>query len=357
MLGGVASSRPPTIRTTMPILDDGYRIDLENYSGPLDLLLYLVRRHEIDLNDIPIATLTDQYMAHLRRFEQLDVNTAGEFLVMAATLLEIKSAMLLPRETDEEEDEETPEEQQDPRYELVKQLLAYKRYKDAAADLGDRRDIWAGRFARPGMPGDGGAGAEEGDDDRFDVDLEDVDLSDLCHAFARILATIGSDGGHEVVYDDTPITLHAADIVDRLGREGSMTLQAIFVGRQSRSEMIGLFLAVLELVRQHRIAVEQTVPGDAIRLALRDPAEDPAAAGNDVAAVGQATGDGDAVLHPEDYEWPDDATRIQAEQRAERRRKRLANRDFQSDNDPILDVDGDGDDATIDGNGSDPPAK
>lgn len=322
--------------TAMPILEDCYRIDLENYSGPLDLLLYLVRRHEINLNDIPITTLTDQYLAHVQQFEQLDVNNAGEFLVMAATLLEIKSAMLLPQEVDEETGNEGGEETQDPRYELVRQLLAYKKYKDAASDLHDRKAEWASRFARPGIASNGLAEGEA-EDDRLHLELEDVDLSDLCHAFAQILATIGSDGGHEVVYDDTPVTLHAADIVDRLGRDGPMTLQSIFLGRRSRSEMIGLFLAVLELARQNRIFVQQERPGDTIRLTLRNEQEEPAQRANteDQATVA------DPVDDPEAYEWPDEATRVRAEQRAARRRQRLATRHFGPDDDPVMDVDGD----------------
>src|SRR5690606_28125633 len=142
----------------------------------------------------------------------------------------------------------------DPRYELVQQLLAYKRFKDAAYELDERRREWEARF--PVRPAKREQPATAGDDDEATplepLDLEDVQVLDLCKAFARILDSIGQKKVHEVTYDDTPIALHAEDILDRLQRDGTgggMTLQQIFVGRTSRSEMIGLFLAVLELVR------------------------------------------------------------------------------------------------------------
>jgi len=128
-----------------------YRVELEAYSGPMDLLLYLVRKHEIDLNDIPIAKLTEQYMAHLERLREMDFELAGEFLVMAATLLEIKSQMLTPQPTAEGEQAEGSADNAlsslDPRYELVQQLLAYKRFKDLAGELESRQHEWARRFA------------------------------------------------------------------------------------------------------------------------------------------------------------------------------------------------------------------
>src|SRR5690606_17130646 len=130
----------------------------------------------------------------------------------------------------------------------------YKRYKDAAMHLDERREQWQQRFAR--VPAKQKPPGQEDNAEPIEIDLEDASALDLCEAFARILASIGSGpSGHSVVYDDTPIALHADDIVDRLSRDGAMTLQALFVGRRGRSEMIGLFLATLELVRQKRLAV------------------------------------------------------------------------------------------------------
>lgn len=329
---------------TRASLED-YRVELDAYAGPLDLLLFLVRRHEIDLNDIPVAQLTEQYLEHLKLIEQIDVNLAGEFLVMAATLLEIKSQMLVPRvaePTDQPAGDLTPTDANplDPRYELVKQLLAYKRFKDAANDLDARREEWESRFARtPGSSS--GSGATALADDEFaapvEIDLEDVHVLDLCQAFARILETIGQNQSHQVTYDDTPIALHAEDIVDRLTRDGAMSLQAIFVGRQSRSEMIGLFLATLELVRQKRIKVLQDKVAGEIKLELLSAAEQ-LRPEDDKSADWRDPKTGEIQ-----YEWPSEDARIRAERRAKLRgeaiKKRLAGETVPEEE--IIDVDED----------------
>ncbi|MEM9419593.1 MAG: segregation/condensation protein A [Planctomycetota bacterium] len=303
-----------------------YRVQLDAYAGPLDLLLYLVKRHEIDLQDIPIAQLTEQYLEHLRVIQAvpgaMDVDRAGEFLVMAATLVEIKSALLMPQVQAEEEDGEDPTEEAnvDPRFELVQQLLAYKRYKDASMALDQRRSEWDVRFpAVAKTPKPPAASPEDEAEDSakpVDLDLEDVNVMDLCAAFGRMLDAIGFTGDHEVTYDDTPISLHADDIADRLERDGGadgMTLREIFVGRKSRSEMIGLFLATLELVRQRRVQVLQPELGGDIKLQLR-----PESDRNDLDdRDDQASTD---WRNPEtgeiEYEWPDEASRLRAEKRA-----------------------------------------
>lgn len=303
-----------------------YRVELEAYSGPLDLLLYLVKRHEIDLHDIPIAQLTEQYLQHLRLIQEIapgiDVNLAGEFLVMAATLLEIKSQMIIPPSaTPQAEGEgEQPADESglnalDPRYELVQQLLAYKRFKDAAGVLDDRWDDWHARFAaRPKKAADDTA-AEE-----VEIDLEDASVMDLCEAFSRMLDSIGQKREHEVTYDDTPIELHAADIVDRLQRDGDLTLQQFFVGRQSRSELIGLFLATLELVKQRRVRVVQDKVAGEIRLALVPPGEQQAL----VDREDTATDWRDPATGQVQYDWPDPEAKVRSEARARRRSERLA---------------------------------
>jgi segregation and condensation protein A len=245
------------------------------YSGPLELLLYLIRRDEVDIKNIPIARITEQYLQHVELIRRVDMNLAGEFLVMAATLLEIKSRMLIPRQTTANpEDPNAPssvEDLTDPRYELVKQLLAYKEFKDAAADLRRRGQTEAARYPRAVPKPEG----------RAPLDIEDLDLFRLIDSFNAIMASVGHSAfGHEVVYDDTPISLHQADILDRLTREKTegggkgITLQELFVGRAKKSEMIGLFLATLELIRQKKVAVEQTeVLGD-LRIVLREDSGD-----------------------------------------------------------------------------------
>ena len=198
---------------------DPYTVRLDEFEGPLDLLLHLIRKDEVALHDIPIASITDQYLEHVRRIEmhgagRIDIDTAGEFLVMAATLMEIKSRMLMPRQ--EAPASDAPRERgepEDPRSELVRQLLEYKRYRDAANALERRAEDWRKRFPaqRAGL-----------DDDRLqaaleaapDTELEDLDLLDLVEAFRRISETVIFDrlGDHQVTYDDTPIELHAEDI-------------------------------------------------------------------------------------------------------------------------------------------------
>jgi len=245
-------------------MSDDYRVQLDIYNGPLDLLLYLIRREEVDIYDIPIARITDQYLAYVELLRQIDPSAAGEFLVLAATLMEIKSRMLLPQPP-----VESDQEMIDPRLELVRQLLEYKRFKDAADQLYAAAQEQSLRFPR--QP----SGLSR--DDAGHLDLDALNLWDLVEAFREMMAKTGRLAPHEVVYDDTPVALHAADIVDRLQREGgALVFIRVFEGR-TRSECIGLFLALLELVRQRRIRVEQEVPFGPIYLFLLDatPIEEP----------------------------------------------------------------------------------
>ncbi len=291
-----------------------YRVRLDAFEGPLDLLLYLIRQHEVEITDIPIAQIADQYMAFLQvgdggggggGLERIDIDLAGEFLVMACTLMEIKSRMLSRDQRagaggDDAIDADFDSDAGDPRADLVRQLLAYKRYRDAADMLEQRRQDWERRF--PAAP----AAFSEADEDRLrealakaeHVEIDDVSLSDLLDAFQRIVAAVNFDrlGDHTVVVDDTPIELHAEDILDRLrrvsesaigmggdvsgsgGGEGVMrgaglTLQSIFAGRR-RGEMLGLFLATLELVRRREVSLRQETPGGEIWLSRAPEAEE-----------------------------------------------------------------------------------
>lgn len=239
----------------------------------MDLLLHLIRRDEVDIHDIPIARIADQYVDHLKAIEKVDIELAGEFLVMAATLIEIKSRMISPAAplSDGVEDAERalrPGEAEDPRAELVRQLLAYKRVRDAAHALEERKTTWDRRF--PAAPAPAGAApvtAPEDDDASAAIDADDLGLYDLVEAFARILETVdlerASRGAHEVRYDDTPIELHAEDLLDRLRRASGetpgagVTLRAIMEGR-TRGEMIGMFLAALELIRRRQALIAAT---------------------------------------------------------------------------------------------------
>ena len=236
-----------------------YKVALEVYNGPLDLLLFLIRREEIDIHDIPIARITQQYLQYVELLKQIDPEIVSEFLVLAATLMEIKSRTLLPTPPPEEADEEMV----DPRLELVRQLLEYKTYKDVARTLEEAADDRARKHARqPVMP-------ERAEDE---VELEALQIWDLFDAFNRLLEQIGKTGAlHEVGVDDTPVTLHADDILDSIQRAGgSQPFEDVFAGR-TRAEMIGLFLALLELIRRFRIRAIQERPFGPIEIHLLDP--------------------------------------------------------------------------------------
>jgi segregation and condensation protein A len=237
-----------------------YRVELDVYNGPLDLLLYLIKRDELDIYDIPISKITDTYMGYVNMLRDmgsdgLDINIAGEFLVMAATLMEIKSAMLLPRQVvaDPNAGPTAAEELADPRFELVQKLLEYKRFKDSAALLDQHRAMHEARYPR--IPA-----KFDDSDEPPPVDLEEIQIWDLLEVFSRLMKEVGvrRPGVHEVTYDDTPIDLHAADIEDRLKREHKLTLRDLVLGRKNRSEVIGVFLALLELIREKKILVTQS---------------------------------------------------------------------------------------------------
>jgi segregation and condensation protein A len=229
---------------------DEYRVNLEVFAGPLDLLLYLVRKEEVDIYDIPIARITAQYIRYIDLMKDMDIDLAGDFLVMAATLMEIKSAMLLPR-TETVEGEST--EIHDPRAELVRQLLEYKRIKDVANLLADAADQRQQRFTRPDA-----ILTSLKKNDEPEVDLDQVSIWTLLEAFDSILKATGHVSAYSHISDETPIDLYQIEILHRLQTEGPMTFEKIFLDRTDRLVMIGLFLATLELIRDQLISVEQT---------------------------------------------------------------------------------------------------
>jgi segregation and condensation protein A len=260
-----------------------YQVRLDAFEGPLDLLLYLIRKSEVDLHDIPVGQITHQYLAFLEGaggVAALDVETAGEFLVMAATLMEIKSRMLMPAQRREEgdgagEEGRAPEPAADPRAELVRQLMEYKKYRDAAMALESRQQQWEKRFAA--APAYAAAAPAPPADENEAVELEDLTLLDLVAAFTKIIETVdfARVGEHRVLDDETPIHVHAEDLLTRLKRDGgsdrAMYFTEIFRGR-SRSECIGLFLAMLELIRYGKLRATQQDRGP-IRIALREESE------------------------------------------------------------------------------------
>lgn len=258
----------------MPLQEE-YTVNLDAFHGPLDLLLYLIRRAEVDITDIPIAAITDQYVSFLRQVEEIDVEAAGDFLVMAASLIELKSRTLMPPEPGAADDaaggglDARPGDPIDPRMELVQQLLAYQRYRIASEALDDQRHAFDQRFSASARFDD--QPDEEHDD--FDLELEDAHLLDLQGAYERIVTSIDFTrlGDHTVELDDTPIELYEEDLLDRLRRtaDRSMTLQSAFEGHNV-SQRIGMFLATLELVRLRKVVVRQDDPFSEITLDLLD---------------------------------------------------------------------------------------
>ena len=227
-----------------------YRVNLDIFAGPLDLLLYLVRKEEVDIYDIPIARITDQFVKYVEMLKRLDIDLAGDFLVMAATLMEIKSAMLLPQP---EAGQPGYEDIIDPREELVRQLLEYKKFKDAANLLEDSAEVRKERFTRPDS-----LIAALKSDQQDEVDIEQISIWTLLEAFDGIMQATGRMAQLDHITDDTPIDLYEIDILHRLQAEGSLTLESIFQGRTNRMVLAGLFLAMLELIRLSLIRAEQT---------------------------------------------------------------------------------------------------
>jgi segregation and condensation protein A len=270
-------------------LQEDYQISIESFRGPLDLLLYLIRRAEVDVHDIPIAQITDQYFQFLRQLDEVDIDTAGEFLVMAATLVEIKSRTLAPPVKDGAAADDsaigladvTGVESTDPRYELIQQLLAYQKYRIASDELEKRRIDFSQQFPRrpakwnPVTPNaqEGAIAGSEEDSTFVELELEDAHVLDLTEAYERIMASIdfAKLGDHKVEIDDTPIALHQEDLLDRLSRSDAhrLTLQHAFEGANT-SQRVGLFMATLELVRLRRVTVTQPEIESPIELVLNE---------------------------------------------------------------------------------------
>ncbi|MEC8320777.1 MAG: segregation/condensation protein A [Planctomycetota bacterium] len=271
---------------------DEYTVRLSAFEGPLDLLLYLIRRAEVDIHDIPIVEITDQFLGAiegLKDEDSLDIDAAGEFLVMAATLVELKSRTLAPRRAEGEDGEGESEslEESDPRQELVRQLLAYQRYRSAAGDLDDRREAFSSRWPVRIRIGEA---REETPSEPPSLELEDVHAGDLFSAFERIMEAIDPTrlGEHAVEYDDTPIALHQEDLLDRVQRhpDGRLSLREAFEGR-TRGAMIGLFLALLELARQRKVVFHQVDVGEIV-LELNQDGDEAALAESDGESGGES---------------------------------------------------------------------
>ncbi len=222
-----------------------FRVDLNIFRGPLDLLLYLVRKHEVDICDIPIAEVTDQYLQYLSVLERLDVNAVGDFLALASTLIEIKSQQVLPRS------DEVDDAIEDPRHELVQRLLEYKQFRDTATTLEERGQRWQQHYPRvtSDLP--------RREQDPAEQPIAEVELWDLVSAFGRIMRETEAVRPSSIVYDDTPIHVYMGQIHARLLERGRLAFSELFEPGMHRSTTIGIFLAVLELVRHEHVRLDQ----------------------------------------------------------------------------------------------------
>jgi segregation and condensation protein A len=235
-----------------------YEIKLDVFEGPLDLLLYLIKKNEIDIYNIPVALITSQYLGYLDVIRSLNLDLAGEYLVMAATLTHIKSRMLLPVVSDGEDEEE----KDDPRAELVKQLLEYQTYKDAAGLLSGRplleRDVF-----KLGAPPDTPSDAVEKDD----IPVE-ADLFELVEAFRRIMAGLEIGDALEFSAEKLSLAERINEIMEILSQDGQVSFSGLVAEKISRKRIVYTFLAVLELIKLRMATVCQSEPFGEIRLFL-----------------------------------------------------------------------------------------
>ena len=240
-----------------------FRVDSPVFRGPLDLLVFLVRRHELDILDISVAPIICQYLEYLAALEELDVDAVGDFLAAAAALVEMKSQQLLPR------GDEVEEEIEDPRQELVHRLLEYKRFRDAASILEEQSRQWQERYPR--MASDFGTRER----DLAEEPIHEVELWDLVSAFGRVLRNVEISRPSNIVYDETPIHVYMTRVAQMLFQHRRIAFASLFEPQMLKSTLIGIFLAVLELVRHHRALVEQDALFGEIWLVAREDGDGP----------------------------------------------------------------------------------
>jgi segregation and condensation protein A len=216
---------------------------LEIFEGPLDLLLHLIKKNELSITDIPIAAITEQYLATVELMQTLNLDLAGEYLVMAATLIHIKSRMLLPAGDDEPDEDEGI----DPRAELVRRLLEYQRYKDAAAELEQREVLTRDVFARVSAP------LEEAGPREF----REVSVFELLGALKRVIDRLPKDDIHEVTLEKITVREKMTLLLDRLRGESRVIFESLFADAKNRIEIVVMFLAMLELVKVRAIRIYQ----------------------------------------------------------------------------------------------------
>ncbi len=235
-------------------MENDYKVKLDVFEGPLDLLLFLIRRDELDIYDIPIEHITKQYLGYLEAFKTLDLDIAGEFVVMAANLIYIKSRSLLPVH---QQAPEEGEEEEDPRFELVRQLLEYKKFKDAAAHLGALEAQQEAIFHR--IPEKPETPAER--------PLAEVSIFDLINAFQKVLKRVKKTEDLREIFEENFTVSDKIEFVLKMTEAGAAVLfTALFASAASRTEIVVTFLALLELIRLKQIRISQPEPFSEIEL-------------------------------------------------------------------------------------------
>ena len=238
-----------------------YHVKLQVFEGPLDLLLYLIKKNEVDIYNIPIATITQQYLDYVNMMQLLDLNMAAEFLVMAATLMQIKSRLLLPQEERPPEEAEEP----DPREELVRRLLEYQRFKEVARHLSalewQRRHVFVRVPSADGVPE--AAPAEE-------APHFEASLFDLLSAFSTVLTAVSKEQLYEIARDEVTVEQKVHELLHLLLKRTSLRFEDIFASSHTRLEIIATFLALLELVRLREVAARQETLFGPITIVRRD---------------------------------------------------------------------------------------
>ena len=230
-----------------------YTFRLEGFEGPLDLLLHLIQKNELDIFNIPIALVTEQYLEYLQLIKVLNLDIAGEYLLMASTLLHIKSKMLLPKSSEGEEEEE-----EDPRAELVRRLLEYQKYKNAALEMERRPLLDRDVFIRLTPP--------EPEEEPGEEKIE-VNLFELLEAFRKVLERVKPESVHEVILEHMSVEAKIEEILALLEKENrSMAFHRLFPEQASRKVVVVTLLAILELVKMKRIRIFQLAAFETIRI-------------------------------------------------------------------------------------------
>lgn len=229
--------------------------ELENFRGPMDLLLHLIREQEMEILDVDLSNLCDQYLAAVEIMKAVDINVAGEFLVMASTLILIKSRSILPRE-----EEVDLEEELDPGDELIQQLLEYRKFKSLSMELGDRATEAALRHPRgtSEVPPDPG------------TELEEIGLWDLVGSFVRLMEEIGLKRDFHTLTLEKPLREYMRETLKHLASSGQWTLKDLIIQAGGAKNVLGVFLSLLELVKTQQVVVTQAATREPITVALRE---------------------------------------------------------------------------------------